>query len=135
MAKRGSKSGAKSRTRRAAKPLHRLIGERVRALRDERGMPRTELARRSGASLTSLNLLEGAQVQPSLQTLEAVAKALEVRVADLLDEEPVPAKKPAEGTMVFARIMDRLRDRDPAYLRQVEKLLKAFDGAVESARD
>lgn len=124
--------GGQGRSKRGpAKPLRRLIGERVRALRDEQGIARTALAVQSGVSLTSLNCVEGFSVQPSLQTLELLAKALGVRVADLLDDEPLPDRKPADGTKVLGRIIDRLRDREPKYLQEVEKLLKAFDGAVE----
>jgi len=125
----------KRRTKTRKQPLEVLVGERVRALREEQLLPRTELAKRSGVALTSLNLLEAGRVQPSLKTLESVAQVLGVRVADLLDEEPLPPQARAAGTKVLGRIMERLRDRDPEFLRHVEKLIRAFEGAVEAVTE
>ena len=115
-------------------PLATIIGRRVRALRDEVGITRKGLAEQSEVALTSLVMLERGANAPSLPTLEKLARALRVRVADLLDEEPAPPK-PEAGSKVFYRLMDRLRDRDREYLEQVEKLLKAFDAAVEVVSD
>lgn len=71
-------------------------------------------------------------MQPHLKTLEAIARVLRVRVADLIDDEP-PPPKPKAGTTTYYRLMGRLRDRDQGYLRAVEKLIKAFDAGIEQA--
>jgi transcriptional regulator with XRE-family HTH domain len=66
------------------------IGERVRSLRTARGLSQEEVARRTGIGLKSYGDLErGRTRDPHYSTLRGVARALEVRVEDLL-EEPVP---------------------------------------------
>ena len=60
------------------------IGERVRKLRLAGKMTAAELARRAGMQRPNLTRLEGAKHVPSLETVEKVAKALGVTVADLV---------------------------------------------------
>lgn len=60
---------------------------RLREIREERGVTLRELSARSGVAKSSLEAMESEQPNPSLQTLRRVAKALNVRIADLIDEE------------------------------------------------
>ena len=120
--------------KRKQEPLAALIGRRVRALRDEAGITRKALAETSGVALSSLVMLEQQRNAPSLPTLEKLAQALRCRVADLVDDE-APPPKPEAGSKVFYRLVDRLRDRDREYLEQVERVLKAFDAAVDVVSD
>ncbi len=129
----------RKRRRRARKTpvskLSRVLGERVRALREERAITRTRLAQEARVSLTALVVLEGGQEGESrLSTLDAVARALGVRVADLLDDEPVPPR-PHAGSKVFFRLVDRLRRReeDQDFLRTVEKVVLALERAFDDA--
>lgn len=94
-------------------------------------MTRAALASAAKVSPTTLTLLEQGRAQPNLATLESVGRVLGVRVADLFDEEPA-AKRPTSGTTTFFRLVGRLRGRSDAQLRAVEKLLSAFDHAVEA---
>lgn len=57
---------------------------RIRQLRIEREMSQRELAARSGISRGYLTRLEAAQQDPTLGTLERLAKALKVPVEKLL---------------------------------------------------
>lgn len=57
---------------------------RLRELRKERGMSQEVLAARAGISRTYLARLETARQDPTLSTLEKLAKALKVRVEKLL---------------------------------------------------
>jgi len=60
------------------------IGARIRHERDARGWSLGELARRAGMQPPNLSRLETGKHMPSLDTLERVAEALGVRVADLV---------------------------------------------------
>lgn len=93
-------------------------------------MTRKDLAARARVSLTSLVLLEQGRLNPNLKTLEKVARVLRVRVVDLLAEEAAPPKA-TDTTKVFSRIVENLRDRDAASLLTIERLVHAFDRAVE----
>ena len=60
---------------------------RVSELLKERGMSASELMRRSGLSWTTIQpIAAGEASNPELDTLEKIARALEVKVSDLLDE-------------------------------------------------
>lgn len=121
---------ARDLRRRQTKSVRVLCGQRVKALREGQGLTRTRLAGEAGVALTSLNLIEAGRIYPTLRTLEFLARALGCRVADLVDDQPAPTMPPG-GTKAFFRVVQKLRDRDDNYLRAVEKLIRAFDEALE----
>jgi len=57
---------------------------RLQLVRKEKGMSRTELARKSGVALSFVNYIESDIKSPTLRTLEKLANALEVPVTELL---------------------------------------------------
>lgn len=61
------------------------LGERIRARRQRRGWKLKDLAEKTGLSVPYLSDLERQQgTNPTLETLQAVARALECEVSDLL---------------------------------------------------
>lgn len=58
---------------------------KLRRLRNERDMSQQELAEKAGISREYLNRLEAARQDPTLGTLEKLAKALKVKVTALLE--------------------------------------------------
>ncbi len=60
------------------------IGQRVRALREGRGLTQEALAEEAGMQGPNISRLESGKHVPSLETLERIAKALGIRVADLV---------------------------------------------------
>lgn len=65
------------------------IGHRVRKLREQRGWSQVQLAYKAGTVPNVISRLEtGAVEEPSLSTLRALATALGVDVADLLNGDP-----------------------------------------------
>jgi transcriptional regulator with XRE-family HTH domain len=78
--------------------LEVCIGAAVRALREEGSLTASELSRRSGISPAMLSKIENGGTSPSLGTLQALAKALDVPVTDLFrgfeeTREPTYVKK------------------------------------------
>ena len=70
--------------------LERAIGREVHAFREKLGITISELARDSGISAGMLSKIENGQTSPSLTTLQALARALNVPVTALFkgfDEE------------------------------------------------
>jgi transcriptional regulator with XRE-family HTH domain len=57
---------------------------RLKQLRTEREMSQRELAERAGISREYVTRLEAARQDPTLGTLEKLAKALKVKVTELL---------------------------------------------------
>jgi transcriptional regulator with XRE-family HTH domain len=54
------------------------VGDRLRCLRHERGLPQVELDRRSGLSSSAIAKIELDALQPTLETVARLARALNV---------------------------------------------------------
>ncbi len=65
-------------------PTRRRFTVRLKALRIKRGMSQEALAKKAGISRGYLLRLEAGRQDPSLSTLTSLAKALKVKVGDLL---------------------------------------------------
>lgn len=65
------------------------IGSRIRELREAKGLTITDVAQRAGMERPNLSRLEHGRHQPSVDTLERIAEALEVPVAALLARRDV----------------------------------------------
>lgn len=81
-----------------ARPITRdrgPLGERLLTLRLSSGMTQDQLAAKVGVSQGRIGEIEsGANRNPHLDTLVALAKALKVSVVELLDAVTGPAKQP-----------------------------------------
>lgn len=64
--------------------------ERIRQLRTKRGLSQAKLAVRADMDPATLNRLEQGKGNPNLRTLERVADALEIEVADLFPKAQAP---------------------------------------------
>lgn len=77
----------------ADRQLLEALGQRLRLLRSERGVTATELARASGVGKATLSKLETGQGNPTVETLGALAAALQLPLGDLLAElTPAPVR-------------------------------------------
>jgi len=76
------------------------VGRRIRQLRTSRSarMTQEDLSERARISVSFLSMIERGERSPHLETLAAIAEALEVTAADLLrdevDREVEPVYKP-----------------------------------------
>ena len=57
----------------------------IRARRKEKGLSREELAEMIGVSLNSIRFYEEGRRRPTIETLEKLAKALDVKMDDLFN--------------------------------------------------
>ncbi len=80
-----------------------LIGERLRVLREEKKLSQGDIEKRSGLLRAYLSRVENGHTIPSVETLEKLARALEVPVYQLFyeGEEPpellhLPRRKTAD---------------------------------------
>src|SRR4051812_50112475 len=90
------------------------LGGRVRAWRARRGMARKQLARDSGLSERFLADVEGGKGNVSINSLEAVARALNITILELLQDAPRPA---------LARVQQLVARLDDTQLDQAQALL------------
>jgi transcriptional regulator with XRE-family HTH domain len=84
------------------------VGARVRDLRRRRGISLSELARRAAVGKATLSGLEAGTRNPTLDTLHAVAAALDLPLTTLLDESPSTIR----GTAVEMQLL-RVFDDGP----------------------
>ena len=63
------------------------VGKNIRKYRVSRGMSQAELAQRVGKKRSAIGNYESCVREPDLDTLNALAEALEVSVIDLLSED------------------------------------------------
>ena len=66
------------------------VGQRLRQLRQDRGLTLAALSSQSGVSVSYLSAVENGVNHPSLQTLAAITDALGVRIPAVLAEEGQP---------------------------------------------
>jgi transcriptional regulator with XRE-family HTH domain len=89
------------------------VGRRVRALREERGMSLSTLARLAGVGKATLSGLENGTRNPTLETLYAITAQLGVPLTAVLAE---PAAEPAvRGAAVSAILLEVFEDADATY--------------------
>ena len=117
--------------RKSKKSAGKRVGRVLTHLREGQGLSRAELARRVGTSTSQISAVESGERSPTLDSLERLARALKVPLADLFPEEAIEASSRSEK--IWFEIADMLRDRDVEYLRAVKELLKGFDRAVDLA--
>jgi DNA-binding XRE family transcriptional regulator len=71
----------------------RALADRIKELRNQKGISQEELAHRAGLSRTGMGFLETGKRSPRLDTLMKVADGLGVTVDELLKGVHKPSKK------------------------------------------
>ena len=64
--------------------IEKKVGKRIRFLRKKYDWTQEELADKVGVDYTTINKIENGKRNPSLKTLERIAKALRVKTKELL---------------------------------------------------
>lgn len=88
-----------------------LLGVKLRRARIRRGLTQRELARLSGIPGSHISRIENGHRLPSLETLERLTGALQVRLSDLLYEADAYGSSPANLHQAVAQIIARARKR------------------------
>lgn len=75
------------------------IGERLRAMREEKHMSQGDIEKRTGLLRVYISRVENGHTVPAIETLEKFARALEVPMYELFYEgENPPALRPSMGS-------------------------------------
>jgi transcriptional regulator with XRE-family HTH domain len=61
------------------------ISEKIKKVREEKGMSQEVLAKKSSVTLATISRLENGHYEPHLATLKAIATAFNMLVRDLLE--------------------------------------------------
>jgi DNA-binding XRE family transcriptional regulator len=100
-----------------------LLGERIRELREAKGLSQGELERRSGLLRCYIARVEHGHTVPSLETLERLAAALGVPLYRLLDE----GDEPMEGWP--------MGENDPGFFDKLRTVFHAVNAQFPSPWD
>ncbi len=73
------------------------LGERIRGLREARGVSQAELGRRIGSTQPAIARLEAGRVSPTLETLDRVAAALGVELVVGFEDAQQHTRAPVVG--------------------------------------
>jgi XRE family aerobic/anaerobic benzoate catabolism transcriptional regulator len=104
------------------------LGERVRKIRNGRGMSRKALAKHSDVSERYLAQLESGTGNCSIVLLRRIAQALSVPVAQLIDDRPDRSIE----NLLMRQLLDRLSPTQVAEAREL--LLSRFGGPSSEQR-
>lgn len=72
-----------------------IIGDRLRALRDEKKLSQGDIEKRTGLLRCYISRVENGHTVPAVETLEKMARALEVPLYQLFYEGDEPPKLPS----------------------------------------
>jgi transcriptional regulator with XRE-family HTH domain len=105
-----------------------MIGERLRALREEKNLSQGDIEKRTGLLRVYVSRVENGHTVPAIETLEKFARALEVPMYQLFyegDEQPVlpnlPKRKSSDENLWGSS------GKDARYLRNLRRLLGKTD--------
>jgi transcriptional regulator with XRE-family HTH domain len=107
-----------------------IIGERLRALREEKNLSQGDIEKRTGLLRCYISRVENGHTVPAVETLEKMARALEVPLYQLFydgNEPPkmphLPKRKSGEKAVFGAR------GKEARYLFNFRRLLGKIDEA------
>lgn len=69
-----------------------VIGDRLRAIREQKGLSQGDIEKRSGLKRPYISRIEHGYTVPSIQNLEKLARALDVPLYEILYEGEEPPK-------------------------------------------
>ncbi len=112
---------------RAVRHVRKFLGQRLRALRKQRGLSQERLGERSQLSGKFIGEVERGEKSISIDSLYRVSVALEVPLRDLTDvrtdkQGAVPAE---DAEKIFALVSGRRRPED---IRKAYEVLRAMFG-------
>ncbi|WP_170565466.1 helix-turn-helix domain-containing protein [Ruegeria atlantica] len=87
----------------------KILGAAIRELRKEKGLNQTQLAELSGISLPTVSLVETGKTNPTLDVIDAMAKALDTTLPNLMAPQrhaAIPSKEE-----LLKRVAKNVRDR------------------------
>ncbi len=118
------------------------VGTKIRQVRLHRKQTQQQLCRSAGMAVAYLSRLENDRINPSVNTLQKLAAALEVPVASFFDPAPVlevgdRCPVSLDGVCILDQAF-RTRGRPPggteSYTREHLELLRLFNFLLHSAK-
>ncbi len=105
-----------------------IIGERLRTLREKKGLSQGDVEKRTGLLRSYISRVENGHTVPAVETLEKLARALEVPLYHVVYDGEQPPEPPAlpkwenQADTAWGN-----SGKDARYLSQLRRLLKRMD--------
>jgi transcriptional regulator with XRE-family HTH domain len=105
-----------------------IIGERLRVLREEKNLSQGDIEKRTGLLRCYLSRVENGHTVPAIETLEKLARALEMPLYQLLYDGDQPPKQevPASWTDSGSNAWGS-SGKDLRFMRKLRHLLSKMD--------
>jgi transcriptional regulator with XRE-family HTH domain len=107
-----------------------IIGERLRALREEKNLSQGDIEKRTGLLRCYISRVENGHTVPAVETLEKMARALEVPLYQLFYDGGEPPKQARSAKRKSAdEIAFGARGKETRFLFNLRRLLGRMDEA------
>lgn len=102
----------------------KVLGDRIRLIRTERGFSIEELAEKADINTTHLGRIERGETIPKLDSIEKIINALEVSFEELFINIRTTAKINSENDTDISLLINRLNSLNPSEQREVLNLFE-----------
>ena len=99
-----------------------IIGERLRNVREQKQLSQGDIEKRSGLLRCYISRVENGHTVPAVETLEKLARALEVPLYELMYEGEEPPRALATGSGGSEKLWGA-SGKDARYLRKLQQCL------------
>jgi|ERR1051325_1254248 transcriptional regulator with XRE-family HTH domain len=103
-----------------------IVGERLRTVREQKELSQGDVEKRSGLLRCYISRVENGHTVPAVETLEKLARALEVPLYELLYEGEEPPKAQVTGGKAGQRLWGST-GKDARYLRKLQQCLSRMN--------
>ena len=104
-----------------------IIGDRLRALREEKKLSQGDIEKRTGLIRCYVSRVENGHTVPAVETLEKFARALEIPMYQLFYEGEEPPKPPSLPTRKADSKLFGTSGKDARVLEKFRRLLSQTD--------
>jgi transcriptional regulator with XRE-family HTH domain len=105
----------------------KILANKLKTLRAERGLSQADLAERSGLTINDISRYERGAVSPNLENFIKIAKALEVSADDLLFDGPLST---ASGPPRNLKLWQRLQEIEALDKNDQDAVLRLIDAMI-----
>jgi transcriptional regulator with XRE-family HTH domain len=100
-----------------------ILGERLRTVREHKELSQGDIEKRSGLLRCYISRVENGHTVPAVETLEKLARALEIPLYELLYEGEEPPKLQITARTASGQKLWGSSGKDARYLRKLQQCL------------
>ncbi|HAD80972.1 MAG: hypothetical protein A2509_02025 [Candidatus Edwardsbacteria bacterium RIFOXYD12_FULL_50_11] len=112
--------------------ISKILGQKIRYLRKAKGFTQEKLAELSGLDNTYIGAIERGQRNPSIESAQAIAKALNISLKDLFDDKQFKKNETTIKTKEIQKIAIILEKQKYHIIRSasvcIKELIKCANG-------